>query len=103
MSESVGKKLFLTRCACCHSLDLGAKHKVGPNLFGIYNKRSCTSEGYTYSQGMKHKGPTWDEENLSKFLDDPRRTVPGTKMLFSGLKKPQEREDIIAFFRKISK
>ncbi|XP_061724663.1 cytochrome c-like [Cydia pomonella] len=103
MSESVGKKLFIARCAPCHSMELGAKHKVGPNLFGFFGKRSCTSEGFAYSDAIVKKAYTWDEETLNRFIEDPRRDVPGTKMLFVGLKKPQEREDLMAYFRKMSK
>ncbi|XP_063543143.1 cytochrome c-like [Cydia strobilella] len=99
---NVGKKLFKTRCACCHTLELGAKHKVGPNLFGFYGKRSCTAEGYAYSDAIIKKGYYWDDETLNAFLEDPRRNVPGTKMLFAGLKKQQEREDLMAYLKKIS-
>jgi cytochrome c len=91
-----GKKVF-TKCAPCHSIGPGAKNKVGPELNGIIGRKAGTAEGFTYSDGMKNSGITWDDAQLHEWITDPKKKVPGTKMLFPGVKDETERDDLVAY------
>jgi cytochrome c len=91
-----GKKLF-TKCAPCHSVGSGAKNKVGPYLNGILDRPAASVEGFAYSDALKKSGLKWDDANLHKWLENPKALVPGTKMLFPGVKDEVERDDIIAY------
>jgi len=90
-----GKTAF-KKCALCHTTEAG-KNKIGPSLFGIVVRKSATLEDFNYSEGMKKFDHTWDEETLDTYLADPRATVPGTKMIFAGIKDKAERDDVIAY------
>ena len=90
-----GKTAF-KKCALCHTTEAG-KNKIGPSLFGIVGRKSAILEDFNYSEGMKKFDHTWDEETLDTYLADPRATVPGTKMIFAGIKDKAERDDVIAY------
>ena len=90
-----GKTAF-KKCALCHTTEAG-KNKIGPSLFGIVGRKSATLEDFNYSEAMKKFDHTWDEGTLDEYLADPRATVPGTKMIFPGIKDKVEREDVIAY------
>lgn len=94
--SSRGEKIF-KKCASCHNADKGAAAKVGPNLFGIVGKARGTSSGFVYSNALKAKGGAWDRASIDQFIAKPKDFIPGTKMAFPGLKKPQDRADIILF------
>ena len=89
-----GKTEF-KKCALCHTTEAG-KNKIGPSLFGVVGRKSATLDNFNYSEAMKKFDHVWDEETLDKYLADPRGTVPGTKMIFPGIKDKTEREDVIA-------
>ncbi len=91
-----GEKIF-KKCASCHSAEKSGGNKVGPNLFGIVGKARAATSGFSYSDAMKSKGGSWDKESLDKFITKPKDFVAGTKMAFPGLKKPQDRADVILF------
>lgn len=81
----------------------GEGHKQGPNLGGIFGRTSGQAEGFSYSAANKAKGVTWNEETLYEYLLAPKKYIPGTKMVFAGLKKPEERADLIAYLKEATK
>lgn len=97
--ESVAKK-----CAACHSFDEGGANKVGPNLWNIVNATPAARDGFKYSSALQAYGAenVWAYENLNAFLAAPKKYLKGTSMGFVGLKKPDERADMIAYLRSLS-
>lgn len=92
---AAGEKVF-NQCKACHTIEAG-KNRVGPSLHGVVGRAAGTAEGFQYSPAMKSSGLTWTPENLDKYLTDPKALVPGNKMAFAGLKKPEDRANVIAY------
>jgi len=92
-----GAKLFKAKCAQCHTCEPGGVSKQGPALHGMFGRLSGTVAGFGYSGAMVDVGITWSEKHMFEFLVAPKKYVPGTKMVFAGLKKPAERADLIAY------
>ena len=92
---AAGKAVF-NKCAICHSPAAG-KNMIGPSLFGVVGRKSASIEGFSYSDAMKAADKTWDEATLDTYLTNPKAMVPGTKMIFPGLPKPEDRANLIAY------
>lgn len=86
------------QCKACHKIEAG-KHGVGPSLAGVFGKKAGVVEGYKFSEPHKASGLTWDEATLAKYLADPKGTVPGNKMAFAGLKKPEDVAAVVEYLK----
>jgi cytochrome c len=93
-----GEKVF-TVCRACHQIGEEAKNAVGPVLNGVIGRKAGTYSGYSYSEANKDSGITWDEETFRTYIKDPKAKVPGTKMIFIGIKDDQKISDLIAFLK----
>ena len=95
---AAGEKGFV-QCKACHQIGENAKNAVGPVLNGVIGRHSGTVEGYSYSAANKNSGLTWDEATFREYIKDPRAKVPGTKMVFAGVKDDQKVSDLIAYLK----
>ena len=98
---AAGKKVF-NKCKACHGIDEGGKNKLGPNLWNIVGSPIAAKEGYKYSKGMvayAGEAGNWNDENLDIWLKKPKDLVRKTKMIFPGLKKEADRQNIIAYLK----
>jgi cytochrome c len=98
-----GKRLY-TQCLACHTLEAGGKARVGPNLHGIAGATAGTRPDFAnYSEALKKSGITWSDEQLDVWLKKPSALVPGTRMVFVGVAKDQDRADLIAYLKDATK
>ncbi|XP_014679309.1 PREDICTED: cytochrome c-like [Priapulus caudatus] len=102
-----GQKLFKqrlwTKCDHGHTVNKDGKHKTGPNLHGLIGRKTGQAPGFAYTDANKSKGITWEKETLFTYLANPKKYIPGTKMVFAGLKKKNERADLIAYLYEATK
>jgi cytochrome c len=87
------------KCAPCHAVGEGKKNGVGPVLNGLNARQSGTVEGYSYTDANKNAGIVWDEATFKEYVKDPRAKIPGTKMIFAGIKNEKEADDLWAYLK----
>jgi cytochrome c len=95
-ADAEGEKVFKKYCSVCHTVEAG-KNKVGPSLAGVIGRKAGSAPGFAYSEANKSSGVVWDEAHLDQYLVDPRKYMPGTKMVFAGIKKEDERKAVISY------
>ncbi len=99
---AAGKTSFV-KCMACHAIGEGAKNKVGPELNGLNGRKSSTAPNYSYSDANKNSGITWSEAEFKDYIKDPKAKIPGTKMIFAGIKNEKEVNDLWAFLAQYDK
>ena len=95
---AAGEKVFGV-CKAYHQIGETAKNNVGPQLNGIIGRKSGTVPGYNYTAANKDSGITWDEATFREYIKDPKAKIPGTKMIYAGLKDEQRTSDLLAFLK----
>lgn len=93
-----GEKVF-AQCRACHQIGPNAKNAVGPMLNGLFGRQAGAVEGYNYSPANKGSGITWDDATFREYIKDPRAKIPGTKMVYAGLKDEKRIDDLIAYLK----
>lgn len=96
-----GKRVF-NKCRTCHNVDK-EKNKIGPHLVGLFGRHAGSVEDFNYSDAMKNADVVWSEETLEEYLKDPKAFVPGNKMVFSGIRRESQLEDLLAYLEEATK
>lgn len=99
---AAGKTSF-NKCLACHAIGEGAKNKVGPELNGLDGRKSGTVAGYNYSDANKNSGITWGKDVFLEYIKDPKAKIPGTKMVFAGIKNETEANNLWAYIASFDK
>lgn len=94
-----GEKVFKRVCASCHITTADGPKRLGPSLAGVVGRKSGSIEGFRYSNANKNANITWTADKLDPYLKDPKAVVPGTIMAFAGVKKDDERANLIAYLQ----
>lgn len=100
---SRGQRVFNQQCRACHTLDKGGAQTAGPNLHGLFGRKAGTAEGYAFSDAMMASGIVWDDTTLAEYNRDPKGKVPGTKMVFNGVKQAPQLADLVAYLKEATK
>jgi cytochrome c len=95
---TAGENTF-KKCTICHSVGEGATNKIGPELNGLDGRKAGTVENFIYSEANKNSGITWNEASFKEYIKDPNTKVPGTKMIFAGVKNDKEIDDLWAYLK----
>ncbi|NXL29846.1 CYC1 protein, partial [Glaucidium brasilianum] len=93
------QEIFIQKCLQCHTVEKAGKHKTGVKCLGfvwLQNRTSCR----IFSDANKNKGVVWSENTLTEYLENPNKYIPGTKMIFAGIKKQNERADLNCILEK---
>lgn len=93
-----GEAVF-NRCAMCHNAIKGGGNGLGPNLFGMVGRKAASLTGFPYSPALKNSKIVWTDDMLRKWVRGPAKMVPGTRMVFAGLTRPQDVEDLVAYLK----
>ena len=96
-----GRRAFL-KCRACHTVKADEANLVGPNLSNLLGRGALAAQGFDYSAAFTAAKPKWTVATLDKFIEKPAKQIPGTKMVFAGIAKPQERADLMAWLARES-
>lgn len=99
---AAGEKVFV-QCRACHQVGETAKNTVGPLLNGLFGRTAGTVDGYNYSEANKKSGIVWDEKVFAEYIANPKEKIPGTKMVYAGLKGEERIKDLTAFLKQYDK
>ena len=99
---AAGEKVFV-QCKACHQAGDTAKNAVGPVLNGLFGRKAGSVAGFAYSNANKNSGITWDEATFAEYIKNPKAKIPGTKMIFVGVKDEQKIKDLIAYLHTFDK
>jgi len=94
-----GAAIFKRSCALCHTVGAGEPNKVGPNLHGLFGRKTGSVDGFSYTAANVKKGVVWGEDTLFDYLENPKKYIPGTSMNFVGLKKEKDRNDLVTWLK----
>jgi len=95
-SYATGKRVFKL-CSTCHTVAEGGPNTIGPNLYQVFGRQVGSSEGFNYSEAVENADFIWTPEKLDEWLESPRNFLPGNRMTFQGVRKPKDREAVIAY------
>jgi cytochrome c len=98
-----GQRVFNLQCKACHTVEKGGASTAGPNLHGVFGRKAGTAAGFEFSDEMKKSGIVWDDATLADYNRDPKGKVPGTKMVFNGVKNAGQLADLIAYLKEATK
>jgi cytochrome c len=96
-----GRARFM-QCRACHTPEKGGPNMTGPNLWGVFGRKAGSIADFTYSDGLKATGITWDAPQIDKWITNPRAVVPGTRMSFLGLPTAKDRIDLVAYLKTVT-
>ena len=94
-----GQRVFNQQCRACHTLEKDGAQTAGPNLHGVFGRKAGTAAGFEFSDAMKTSGIVWDDTTMADYNRDPKAKVPGTKMVFNGVKNAGQLADLVAYLK----
>jgi cytochrome c len=94
-----GAQVFANECGVCHSVSKSMTGMMGPNLAGVFGRKSGSLEGFNYSQAMRSKDINWQAENIKQLITQPQAFVPGTYMPYMGLASADDRQAVVCFLK----